>query len=331
MPSVRCACSGGRLPWLLGAAAFIIAIAALTYAIATNSRQAGGGRHRGRSCANSSTVPPNPVYSCLAPCFCTPSWKVSDVQNIDGLVYSAKYGLKLHLFFPPDSDKRNKRPAMVMIHGGSFKTGDRNGYQLVAMSKQLAARGYVTASIDYRLLNKGTTVHTKNTLVANTAATHDARAAVRWLRLHAEEYHIDPERIGAFGASAGGMTAAFMVTLPEDDAGDSCNPGQNSSISAAVSLSGVLMLQELGNVTATQPPYLDFHGSCDTTIKYNSSAAMISLMQSKGASADMYTFLRAGHVPWSDLATEHASASMLGFLAKYLDLKNAVCPNASAL
>ena len=119
---------------------------------------------------------------------------------------------------------------MIMIHGGSFKEGTRNSYYLVTLSKQLATRGYVVASIDYRFLNKDKTDETKNTLEANTAAMHDARAAVQWLRLHASEYRFDEERIGALGASAGGMAAAFMVTLPEDDVGDSGNAGQDSSV-----------------------------------------------------------------------------------------------------
>lgn len=68
--------------------------------------------------------------------------------------------------------------------------------------------------------------------------------------------------------------------------------------------------------------------SCDTVISYDSAVLMIAAMQAEGASADLHTFVGAGHVPWGDLGADEGSASMLGFLALNLDLENAECPSS---
>ena len=70
------------------------------------------------------------------------------LQSQDNITYSPKYGLELHVFAPPASDRRSKRPAMVMIHGGGFKNGNRNDKAgIIGWSKQLAMRGFVCVSI----------------------------------------------------------------------------------------------------------------------------------------------------------------------------------------
>jgi acetyl esterase/lipase len=72
----------------------------------------------------------------------------------------------------------------------------------------MAAQGYVMAGASYRLSQEATF----------PARTHDNEGALRWLRAHAREYHIDPTRVGAFGGSAGGHLVAFLGTtagIPE--------------------------------------------------------------------------------------------------------------------
>ena len=94
----------------------------------------------------------NTVLACPAKCFCDPTYSEDEVLDTDKIEYSDKYNLLLHLFEPPNSDKRLKRPAMVMIHGGGFKSGNRNDKKgIIDWCHQLAMRGYVTVSIDYRL------------------------------------------------------------------------------------------------------------------------------------------------------------------------------------
>ncbi|QDU41328.1 Carboxylesterase NlhH [Maioricimonas rarisocia] len=113
----------------------------------------------------------------------------------------ARYGdrtLELDLFTPADVEK--PRPAIVVVHGGGWKNGDRSKFRRLAL--ELAACGYVTAAISYRLSGEA----------PFPAAIHDCKAAVRYLRANAAELKIDPDRIGVVGGSAGGHLAALLGT-----------------------------------------------------------------------------------------------------------------------
>jgi acetyl esterase/lipase len=124
-----------------------------------------------------------------------------------------------------------QRPAMIMIHGGGWRFGPR--WQQLWYCRQFARAGYVVMSIDYRLMPKWTFPY----------CLYDCKAAVRWLRAHAPEYQVDPNRIVAFGASAGGHLAALLAaTNPQDGLEGPDNPGPSSAIRAAASLYGVVDL-----------------------------------------------------------------------------------------
>jgi pectinesterase len=121
-------------------------------------------------------------------------------------------------------DAWGKLPAVVCIHGGGWAKGNRRSHATLAQA--LAARGYVTATISYRLSGEA----------PFPAAIHDCKAAVRFLRAHADAYGIDPARIGAIGLSAGGHLTALLATsggVPELE-GDGGHPGVSSAIQAAV-------------------------------------------------------------------------------------------------
>jgi acetyl esterase len=94
-----------------------------------------------------------------------------------------------------------RRPAVVMIHGGGWRVGDKASWQPEA--ERLAARGWVAFSINYRLDER----------VVFPAEIDDVKTAVTWVRAHASEYGVDPARIAALGESAGGHLAAMLATL----------------------------------------------------------------------------------------------------------------------
>ena len=125
------------------------------------------------------------------------------VDRLDSMldVMFARYGdrtLEMDIYRPKDSWET--LPAIVCIHGGGWNKGGKIHFKNVAQS--LAAKGYVTASIDYRLSGEAPfPVH-----------IHDCKAAVRFLRANAQKYGIDPARIGATGSSAGGHLAALLAT-----------------------------------------------------------------------------------------------------------------------
>jgi len=110
--------------------------------------------------------------------------------------------LLLDLYAPATKGDK-PRPGVIVIHGGGWENGSRRAFR--AMCQQLALRGFVAATIDYRLSGEA----------RFPAAVEDCKAAVRWMRANAAKYRIDPQRIGAVGGSAGGHLAA-MVALTTD-------------------------------------------------------------------------------------------------------------------
>lgn len=141
----------------------------------------------------------------------------------------ARYGdrkLQLDIFCPKNAAE--KLPAIVCIHGGGWGKGAKIHHRKVAQA--LAAAGYVTASIDYRLSGEA----------IFPAHIHDCKAAVRFLRANANEYGIDPDHIGAIGHSAGGHLAALLATsggVAQLD-GDGGNADVSSTIQAVVPMGG---------------------------------------------------------------------------------------------
>ena len=99
--------------------------------------------------------------------------------------------------------RTTKRPAILLVHGGAWRAGDKSDFTADAIS--LAILGYVAFSLNYRL----TPLH------PYPAAVDDVEAAVRWLRAPAQvkAYALDPKRIGAIGSSAGGHLVGMLATL----------------------------------------------------------------------------------------------------------------------
>ena len=141
-----------------------------------------------------------------------------------GVTY-ARYGdrtLEMDIYRPKGA--WGELPAVVCIHGGGWAKGDRANHGKVAQA--LAARGYVAATISYRLSGEA----------PFPAAIHDCKAAVRFLRANAKQYGIDSENIGAIGLSAGGHLTALLAASSgtaelEGDGGDQ---QFSSAIQAAV-------------------------------------------------------------------------------------------------
>jgi len=129
-------------------------------------------------------------------------------------------------FLPKDLNQGEKRPSLVLIHGGGWKGGDPTIFFPTA--KYYAARGIPSFSIGYRLAKQETNA------LGVPECLADCRAAMRYLRSHSTEYGIDPEKIAVLGDSAGGHLAACLGTIPDpkDSAGVSsaanlmipCNP-----------------------------------------------------------------------------------------------------------
>jgi acetyl esterase/lipase len=123
----------------------------------------------------------------------------AEITFEDGIEYSNPDGqhLKLNLAQPKVATCE-RLPAVVCIHGGGFRAGDRTRWN--GLCRQLAERGYVAITVDYRLAPK----------YQFPACVYDVKAAVRWLRTNGDRYHVDPEQIAALGDSAGGHLAQYL-------------------------------------------------------------------------------------------------------------------------
>ncbi|MDP6445412.1 MAG: sulfatase-like hydrolase/transferase [Pirellulaceae bacterium] len=146
----------------------------------------------------------------------------------------ARYGdrtLEMDIYRP----KRTwgELPAVVCIHGGGWANGNRTNHGRVAQA--LAARGYVAATISYRLSGEA----------AFPAAIHDCKAAVRFLRANAKELGLDSDNIGAIGLSAGGHLTALLATSTgvRELEGEGGNANFSSAIQAAVPMGAQTDLQ----------------------------------------------------------------------------------------
>jgi acetyl esterase/lipase len=154
-----------------------------------------------------------------------------DVSAEENIVY-ARYGeRRLHLdIFSPREKADLRYPGVILIHGGGWRSGNRQ--MEWPMAQYLATHGYVTATVEYRLSIEA----------QYPAGVHDLKGAIRWMRTNAAKYNIDPNKIAVYGCSAGGTLAAFLGTTgnTKQFEGSAGNADSSSAVQAVVDVDGVL-------------------------------------------------------------------------------------------
>jgi len=224
--------------------------------------------------------------------------------------------------YQPAGDVATQRPLLVMAHGGSFVGGSKK--DLVALCTAFAQRGYVTASIDYRL-GMGFPIDSIHAMSAVWRAVQDMKAAVRFFRKDAATanlYRVDPNMIFTGGASAGGIMAVHYAYLDKPAEipstidtialggieGNSGNAGYSSSVKAIVNICGAI-----ADTSWIQPgdvPMVSAQGNNDNTVPYCSniiylsvfpimtvhgSGTMVKRMNHLGIINPIHTFYGQGH------------------------------------
>jgi acetyl esterase/lipase len=252
------------------------------------------------------------------------------IRLLLGVPYAAIPGirpLELDLYLPPASD--GPAPVVVFLHGGGWRMGSRHlagpayRQQRPTPFERVAQAGIAVASVDYRLSGEATF----------PAQLHDAKAAVRWLRARAGELGVDPERIAAWGESAGGHLAE-LLGLVSDGAleGEVGIPGTSSAVSAVVAWyapSDLLAVptdlgvdphdpttreaQLLGapavdvpelaaqagpvtHVSPAAPPFLLLHGAADQLIPCVQSERLYDALVEAGVEAELDVYEDADHM-----------------------------------
>jgi len=245
--------------------------------------------------------------------------------------------LKLNLARPKKGD--GPFPAILCIHGGGFRAGKREGYD--GLCVRLAQQGYVAMTVSYRLAPKN----------PFPAAIHDVKAAVRWVRANAGKYHIDPERIGVTGGSAGGHLAQFLGVTADvkEFEGKGGNAEQSSRVACVVNVYGpsdftksygksvdaaeVLPLFLGGNletarrkhiqasplywVTPNAAPTLCIHGTEDKYVAHEQAVWLIDRLKASGVEAELLTLPGAGH-GFKGKDAETAEKALLAFFDRHL-------------
>lgn len=276
----------------------------------------------------------------LAPFQASAQAKVPDtVQWETGIEYSSPAGEHLQLNLARPKTGVGPFPTVLCIHGGGFRAGKRESYD--ALCIKLAERGYVAATITYRLAPKH----------QFPAAVHDTKAAVRWLRANASKYKINPAKIGTTGGSAGGHLAQFLAVtanVPQFE-GQGGNPEQSSSVACVVNVYGpsdftksygksvdaaeVLPLWLGGNletakvkhihasplywVTPNAAPTLCIHGTEDKYVAHEQAVWMVDKLKAAAVEAELLTLEGAGH-GFKGADAEKAELALFDYFEKHL-------------
>lgn len=238
-------------------------------------------------------------------------------------------------------------PLIINIHGGAFKMGSKE----MGVPVEYLAKGYALASINYRLSQ-----HAKF-----PAQIEDCKAAVRWLRAHASEHGLDPNRFAAWGSSAGGYLAAMLGTTGDTKQFDvGSHLDQSSRVQAVVDYFGPtdflqMDVHRLPNgqlhdpadspeslliggaiqenkekteranpityVTEADPPFLICHGDADPLVPHHQGELLEAALKRADVPVTFYTVRGAGHGRFTDPKVAELTTEFLARTLKPTEIK----------
>jgi len=244
----------------------------------------------------------------------------TDTVVISDVTYDSRFGAatSMDIHMPDNPDPA--RPAIMLIHGGAWRGGNRGHYTEAA--ERYAAAGYVAATIDYRLVPAGT----------YPAAVQDCLCALSFLRANAAAYGIDPDRIAVSGYSAGGQLSALVAVASDHPAHQpDCEWGPTGAPAAAIPGDGVYDFHDTdhdwvkdflgGSVdevpenydTASPtlqvgdgaPPMLVIHGH-DDLVPIEGAEHLVDAMRAHGNDVHFLDLEGAGHITSPTTASDGA-------------------------
>ena len=241
-------------------------------------------------------------------------------------------GLDMDIY-QPVGDTVTNRPLLIFAHGGVYIEGDKNSNTMVTLCEVFAKRGYVTASIQYRLTNLQSLLSANSYNIFSQTVVNsisDMKSAIRYFRKDVDDnntYGINPDFIFVGGYSAGAVTAAHLSVIDDNQVpeefqtffdksggieGNSGNPGYSSEVSGAILLAGAINTTNF--LDENDPPIVSVHSTDDNTIDYECASPLSNLgislldlpilcgsgkihdeLDNIGILNDLYTFSFGGH------------------------------------
>lgn len=268
------------------------------------------------------------VYA-LSACSTLPRAEAAPFQVLRDMPYVAAGDSRqvADIYLPSGS---GPRAAVMVIHGGSWTRGERADMEKYAL--RLAHKGYVVMNLTYRFAPEH----------RFPAQAHDVAAAHRWLRSHAEEWQLDPQRIAALGYSAGAHLALMHALEPGEG-----QPRLAAVVAGAgptdmsvyydspylINLIGgsghdyperYAQASPLQHVSADDPPVLLYHGTWDRLVEFEQSQKLEQALAAAGVEHELVSMRFKGHIT-GFLFDGAAYSAIEEFLAKHLG-----DPNGSA-
>ncbi|MCB9227591.1 MAG: T9SS type A sorting domain-containing protein [Chitinophagales bacterium] len=299
------------------------------------------------------------AITCMQAQTCAGRYQSDIFTNVDVTTYD--YGsavnmagntqvLKLDLYTPV-GDTATDRPVVILCFGGSFYAGSRTSSELVTIATSLAKKGYVAASIDYRLASSMFDLISEETMVKVVfGAVQDGKAAIRYFRKNFDEgnsFGIDADQIFIGGTSAGGILAINLAyvdslgklpTTWQDWAceiggmeGNSGNPGYCSYVSGVFGFAGAV--GDTSYINANDVPFYGCHATGDQTVQYGYGAplnglAPVSLygsgnigtrLNNLGVYNWLDTYNGSEHPPFGNGGLATTNSNLTSFLYNILD------------
>ncbi len=264
--------------------------------------------------------------------------------------------------YEPVGDTETDRPLIIFAHGGSFTGGSKTqDVTVVELCQRYAKRGYVTASINYRLGTLGDMLQAQTAYNVVIRAVSDGKAAVRWFRKNADSvntFGINPDLIYGGGNSAGAVLFIHLAYIDSVEEitnaqiktaminnggieGNSGNPGYSSKINAVINLAGGI--NDTSWISAGNPPIVSFHGTTDNVVPYNcanaqggltpavlcGTGAMQPRIENLGLDNNVLLFPGDGHVPWESSNVKLNRVDSLTKVFMYRQVCNALSGGAT--
>lgn len=221
----------------------------------------------------------------------------------------------------PAEQTETLRPALVIVHGGGWRGGSKSVDVYQKMMTDYAEKGYVTINVEYRLTGEA----------PFPACIEDVKCAVRWLRAHAKKYHVDPDRIGAYGHSAGAHLALMLAMAPKSAGLEGDGDWKEYSSIVNVSAAGspptelgrdVPMAKPqwwpIGYISDDHPPLFLIQGSEDRIVQAKLTDDFVKKMKAAGADIEYLRIDGARHGLAYNEKLDVTDPAIEKFFAKHL-------------